>query len=158
MQHRYRVTWESRLPATPVPPSPRALTGVSARGLQKIDSCKNSTLNVLKRYRRLVEIRYRFPSASRLWHFSAEIVGNTARGQEIPAIPVECTPLPLLTRSSATSCRQRREHSARCIKTCPAERTPLPSLTTSTATSSSAMCAGREATRIDLRSRVYRIM
>ena len=34
---RYRVTWESRLPATRVPllPSPRALTGVSARGLQK---------------------------------------------------------------------------------------------------------------------------
>ena len=41
VHYRYRVTWESQLPATPVPPSPRALTGVSARGLQNIDSRNN---------------------------------------------------------------------------------------------------------------------
>ena len=31
----WQVTWESRLPATPPPPSPRALTGVIAPGLKK---------------------------------------------------------------------------------------------------------------------------
>ena len=35
----------------------------------------------------------------------------------LTAKPEECMPLPLLTTSSATPCRQRREHNARCITT-----------------------------------------
>ena len=88
VQYQYRVTWEPRLPATPAPsPSPRALTGVSARGLQKID--------------------YRFPSTTQeqpkhrlcISRQTAGNHGNTARGASMPAKPVWNMPLPLSTTS-----------------------------------------------------------
>ena len=70
VQYRYRVSHlgvatpgDSGTPP-PLPPSPRALTSVGARGLQKIDSRKNSNAEHAEKYRRLVEIMYRFPNAS----------------------------------------------------------------------------------------------
>ena len=73
---------------------------------------KIRTLNMLKRYRRLVEIMYRFPLASREQKKNqlytslqtADIHGNTARGASIPAKPVRNMPLPL-----STMCRPQWE-------------------------------------------------
>ena len=98
-------------------PKNRLAQKSDAEHAEKIQEARRNHIQIAKCISRAKE-----KSSALLGRLPA-IVGNTARGAEIQAIPIECMPLPLLTTNTATSCRQRREHSARCIKTSKTGRT-----------------------------------
>ena len=103
----------SQTPSDPATPSPRALTGVSARGLKKPDERSLPTAERLQNDGGLMEILSIFPRKKLLGgrsiycaHFSIQEANdrNTARGASSPVKPGKNNmPLPGSTTSVTTS-------------------------------------------------------
>ena len=121
--HNRSPTSESELPASAPPPSLRALTPVSARGLQINDSRKISNVEKAEKYREHEENNAQI-SMCKSWATEASTVHFSA------------------------DCWQSREHSPRCVNTSkPVWNMPLPWSTTCAATSERR--AGRESSTGD---------